>query len=101
MMFRFISAVLVSGLLLGIAAPAEAAKKRAQSTSQEDGYAIHRHRGGYSYDYADSVNTYGGIRRRQIGPPSFREQTISGPFDNSFFFDSAIGMNGGNAPYMH
>jgi hypothetical protein len=28
-------------------------------------------------------------------------QTPGGPFDHGFFFDSAMGMRGGNAPYMH
>jgi len=102
MMSRLISTVLVSGILLGVTAPADAAKKPPrQSVSQQDGYTIHRHRGGYSYDYADSISTYGGNRKRSGGPPTFREQTVAGPFDNSFFFDSAIGMNGGDAPYMH
>jgi hypothetical protein len=107
-MIRFVSAVLMSGLLLGVTSPVDAKPKRAQyqsSASDGDGYTIRRHRGGYSYDYADSINTYGGHRKRQVGPPSFREQTIGGPFDNSFFFDSAMPGNGprfgGNAPYMH
>jgi hypothetical protein len=105
MMSKFVSAVLISGLLFGAAAvPAEAAPKKAQyqSSAEDDGYAIHRRRkGGYSYDYSDSINTYGGNRRHHVGPPSFREQTISGPFDNSFFFDSAIGLHGGDSPYMN
>ncbi len=103
MMSKFVSAVLISGLLFGAAAPAEAASKKEQyqSTGSDDGYALHRRKGGYSYDYSDSVNTYGGNRRHHVGPPSFREQTVAGPFDNSFFFDSGIGLHGGDSPYMH
>jgi hypothetical protein len=102
-MIRFVLAVLMSVVLLGGVAPAEAKPKQSQyqTAAQDDGYTIRRRRGGYSYSYADSVNTYGTYRRRQIGPPSFREQTISGPFDNSFFFDSGIGLHGGDSPYMH
>jgi hypothetical protein len=100
MKYKFVSAVLMSALIMGAAAPADAAKKHVyQSSTQVKGYALHR--GGYSYSYADSVNTYGGNQRRHIGPPTFREQTIAGPFDNGFFFDSAVSTNGGNAPYMH
>jgi len=104
MMFRFVSAVLLSGLLLGAVGSAEAAKKRPyQSVAQDDGYTIHRHRGGYSYDYYDSLNTYGSHQRKHVYPAWewTRGQTISGPFDNSFFFDSGIGLHGGDSPYMH
>jgi hypothetical protein len=98
---KFVSAVLISGLLLGATAPAEAAKKHAYNSSTPvKGYALHR--GGYSYNYADSINTYGGNRSRSVGPPSFQEQTPSGPFDNGFFFDSAsVYPHGGNSRYMH
>jgi hypothetical protein len=70
----------------------------------EDGYAL-RKKGGYSYDKSDSLNTYGAPRVKKStppGPPDFRDQTNSGPFDNSFFFDSGVGsLYGGNSPYMH
>jgi hypothetical protein len=101
MKIRFISAIFASAWLFGIAVPAIAADG---GQSSSDGYAIRHKRGGYSYDKADSVNTYGTNRnkKRHVGPPSFREQTIAGPFDNSFFFDSGVGsIYGGNSPYMH
>jgi hypothetical protein len=97
---KFIRAVFAGACLIGLAVPAVADN----SNSSSDGYAIHRKPGGYSYDKADSINTYGNPnnRRRHVGPPSFREQTIAGPFDNSFFFDSGVGsIYGGNSPYMH
>lgn len=98
MKIRFISAIVASVLAFGIAAPAIAA-----DGGPPEGYAIRKKRGGYSYDKSDSVNTYGSpTRKRHVGPPSFREQTIAGPFDNSFFFDSGVGsIYGGNSPYMH
>ena len=98
MKIKFISAIVAGAWLLGIAVPAIAAD------GQSDGYAIRHKRGGYSYDKSESINTYGNParRKRPPGPPSFREQTIAGPFDNSFFFDSGVGsIWGGNAPYMH
>lgn len=66
------------------------------------GYTVRR--GGYSYDYSDVVNTYG-LSRSLYGStnvyrdPSLDRQTISGPFDHGFFFDSGIGPRGGDAPY--
>ncbi|HET6389306.1 hypothetical protein [Hyphomicrobium sp.] len=100
MKIRFISAIVASAFAFGIAAPVMAADG---GQPPPDSYAIRKKRGGYSYDKADSVNTYGTpSRRRHVGPPSFREQTIAGPFDNSFFFDSGVGsIYGGNSPYMH
>lgn len=100
MKIRIISAIFASAWLFGIAAPAIAA----DGQSSSDGYAIRHKRGGYSYNKADSINTYGTNRNRKRppGPPSFREQTIAGPFDNGFFFDSGVGsIWGGNSPYMH
>jgi hypothetical protein len=100
MISRFISAVFAGACLIAAAAPANAA-----SDDSSDSYAIHRKKpGGYSYDKSDSVNTYGSPTRRTRppGPPDFRDQTISGPFDNGFFFDSGVGsIYGGNSPYMH
>jgi hypothetical protein len=100
MKIRILSAIFASAWLFGIAGPAIAADG---NQSSSDGYAIRHKRGGYSYDKADSINTYGNpTRRRHVGPPNFRDQTIAGPFDNSFFFDSGVGsIWGGNAPYMH
>ncbi|MBN9247846.1 hypothetical protein [Hyphomicrobium sp.] len=98
MKIKFISAIVASAWLVGIAAPVIAAE------GDPNGYALRHKRGGYSYDKSESINTYGNParRKRPPGPPSFREQTIAGPFDNSFFFDSGVGsIWGGNSPYMH
>jgi len=63
-------------------------------------------RGGYSYSYADSVNTYGDSRSlfggaSSLRDPSLDRQTNAGPFDHGFFFDSAISPRGGDSPYMN
>lgn len=63
-------------------------------------------RGGYSYTYADSVQTYGSSRTlyggsRYYRDPQLDRQTMSGPFDHGFFFDSGIAPRGGDSPYMH
>ena len=63
-------------------------------------------RGGYSYVWKDVINTYGDARGRYGAANSFRDpqfgrQTVAGPFDHGFFFDSGIGPHGGDAPYMH
>lgn len=62
-------------------------------------------RGGYySYTDADVVNVYGGSRVLFGSANSYRDpfidrQTIAGPFDHGFFFDSGLGPHGGDAPY--
>lgn len=53
--------------------------------------------GGYSYSAADVTSTFGGR------PPPWMDvrQTPGGPFDSGFFFDSGMGLHGGNSPYQH
>lgn len=63
-------------------------------------------RGGYSYTYEDSINTYGDARGRygsanSLRDPMVDQQTNSGPFDHGFFFNSGVQPNGGDSPYMH
>ena len=63
-------------------------------------------RGGYSYSAEDTINTYGDSRTINGGANSYRfemytRQTPSGPFDHGYFFDSGMGINGGNSPYMN
>jgi len=69
---------------------------------QVRGYS--QRRGGYSYTYEDTVNTYGnpqyGISNIYRDPAIERLQSPAGPFDHGFFFDSANTRNGGNSPYL-
>lgn len=67
-------------------------------------------RGGYSYYVGDTVNTYGDSRSLYGHTRAFRSwhydrQTLAGPFDHGFFFDSGIqtsgAQRGGDSPYMH
>ena len=65
-----------------------------------------KRRGGYSYSVEDTINTYGDSRTLNGGANSYRfelytRQTPSGPFDHGFFFDSGIGLHGGNSPYLN
>ncbi len=65
-----------------------------------------RRRGGYSYSAEDTINTYGDSRTVTGGANSYRfelytRQTPSGPFDHGYFFDSGIGLHGGDSPYMN
>ena len=62
-------------------------------------------RGGYSYYASDSINTYGDARSLYGGTGYFRDfnrdrQSLSGPFDHGFFFDSGTHPRGGDSPYM-
>ncbi len=47
-------------------------------------------------DIARYFQLYGGYI-----DPSINRQTPGGPFDSGFFFDSGIGRNGGQSPYMN
>lgn len=81
--------------------------------SADDGYSSggkgRRHaprRGGYSYSYEESVNTYGDSRgqygsARSLRDPGLDRQTQGGPFDHGFFFDSGAAPRGGDSPYQH
>lgn len=70
---------------------------------QVRGYS--QRRGGYSYDANDVANTYGDSRTRYGGVNAYRDpftdrQTIAGPFDHGWFFDSGVAPRGGDSPYM-
>ncbi|MFY0610122.1 MAG: hypothetical protein JXQ99_01250 [Hyphomicrobiaceae bacterium] len=71
--------------------------------SQVRGYRTRR--GSYSYSANDVANTAGDSRTRYGSVNSYRDpfsdrQTVSGPFDHGWFFDSAIAPRGGDSPYM-
>jgi hypothetical protein len=77
---------------------------RKKSKTRVYGYSARR--GGYSYSPEDVVNTYGLTRNKYGSTNSFRDpwsdrQTIGGPFDHGFFFDSANSPRGGDSPYLH
>lgn len=68
--------------------------------------SFRRRAGGYSYEPQDTINTYGDSRTLFGGTNSYRDpaldrQTIGGPFDHGWFFDSGTGLNGGNSPYLN
>jgi hypothetical protein len=110
--------------LVGMSAAGEAAERRAglQAATEAShrltngryarkrpvvarGYRARRI-GFYSYSYRDVVNTYGMSRVKYGSMNSYRDpsldrQTVNGPFDHGFFFDSAITPRGGDAPYLH
>ena len=70
---------------------------------QVKGYRARR--GGYSSSANDVANTEGSSRSRYGSVNSYRDpysdrQTLAGPFDHGWFFDSAIAPRGGDSPYM-
>jgi hypothetical protein len=109
--------------LVGFAAAGEAAESRArpnattQATHQTTNGRLARKRvvgvrryrpmrGGYSYSYRDVINTYGMSRARYGSINTYRDffsdrQTVNGPFDHGFFFDSGMGPRAGDSPYLH
>ena len=121
MRYRHLFAVVMGAALLGTPAtsPDAVAHDRRDGASEHPKSAYYRHRGakpqvrgyvarrgGYSYTYADSLNTYGNPRTLYGGSYLYRDpmmdrQTNSGPFDHGFFFDSGMGPRGGVSPYMN
>lgn len=64
-----------------------------------------RRGGHYSYTANDVINTYGDSRTTYGGVNSYRDpfsdrQTVAGPFDHGWFFDSGVAPRGGDSPYM-
>lgn len=95
---KAISALVISSLaVLAVVSPAVAGGKKSHTDR----------RGGYSYDYADSINTYGDSRSKYgsasvYRDPNLDKQTQAGPFDHGYFYNSGIGSShGGDSPYMH
>jgi hypothetical protein len=109
---KYVAAIALAGAIaaLGLASATPSAAGEDSSYSKKakrgkvKGYVARG--GGYSYDYSDTINTYGDSRSRYGATWSFRDpmaqrQTIGGPFDDGFFFDSGIGARGGNSPYLN
>lgn len=80
---------------------------RVQRGTRVKGFVSRGGVGGYSFIWADSINTYGDARGRYGSATVFRDpnlgrQTPGGPFDHGFFFDSGLfSPHGGSSPYMH
>ncbi len=79
-------------------------KRRKAYRPRVKGY--YARRGGYSYVIPDTLSTYGSSRSLYGGTPYYRDpaldrQSMAGPFDHGFFFDSGYGPRGGDSPYMH
>lgn len=67
--------------------------KTYRKAPQVQGYVARQ--GGYSYSYADTINTYGDSRSVYGATQNFRDpmldrQTNAGPFDHGFFFNPAL-----------
>jgi hypothetical protein len=81
-------------------------KYRASRRKATRVYGYTRRRvGGYSYDASDVTNTYGQTRSifgstNVFRDPMLDRQTRSGPFDHDFFYDSGMGLRGGNSPML-
>ena len=93
--------------LAAAAALASVTAVAAQETKSK-GKASAERRGGYSYNQAQSINTYGDARGKygaanSLRDPNIDRQTNAGPFDHGFFYDNGVGagQHGGNAPFLH
>lgn len=108
-MLRLLTAALLAAGVMAAHVPSADAgegyrKKYSRSGAKVKGYVARR--GGYSYEYSDSINTYGDSRGRYGSALNFRDfnlgrQTEAGPFDHGYFFDSGMGPRGGDSPYMN
>ena len=111
MIRSIVSIFFISGLVLvsvfSSALSADAGSKRGGYRNGPQVKGFTQRKGGYSYNYAESINTYGDSRSNYGGASVFRDpmldrQTNAGPFDHGFFFDSGMtGTHGGDSPYMH
>ena len=69
-------------------------KKTARRSKGGRAYAVER--GSSPEEIARYFALYGGYI-----DPYINKQSPGGPFDSGFFFDSGIGPNGGDSPYMN
>lgn len=112
-MKRILAIAVAAILLTPISAPTSAdagwrGSKGSSAKSRSRGAKVRgfrQRRGQYSYNANDVANTYGDSRTRYGSVNSYRDpfsdrQTIAGPFDHGWFFDSAVAPRGGDSPYL-
>jgi hypothetical protein len=75
-------------------APAKRPARRAARKAKPRAYALEP--GASPEEIARYFALYGGYI-----DPSINKQSQGGPFDSGFFFDSGMGPNGGDSPYMN
>jgi hypothetical protein len=68
--------------------------RRAKRRTQAQGYTLSP--GASPAEIARYFQLYGGYI-----DPRINKQSPGGPFDSGFFFDSGIGRNGGDSPYLN
>jgi hypothetical protein len=69
-------------------------KKKTVRRQKDRAYAVEQ--GSSPAEIARYFALYGGYI-----DPYINKQSPGGPFDSGFFFDSGIGRNGGDSPYMN
>ncbi len=72
----------------------EGVQKKSARRSKSRAYALEQ--GASPAEIARYFALYGGYI-----DPRINKQSPGGPFDSGFFFDSGIGRNGGDSPYMN
>jgi hypothetical protein len=72
----------------------DAPQKKSVHRKKGRAYAVEQ--GSTPAEIARYFQLYGGYI-----DPHINKQSPGGPFDSGFFFDSAIGRNGGDSPYMN
>lgn len=97
----------ITGLALGMPSLATTADAGGASSSTTPFYKATKPRpqvrgsrkrvGGYSYNYEDSIIDY---RDRSVFLDPRFDNSLTGPFDSGFFFDSGIERHN-NSPYLY
>lgn len=75
------------------------ARRQSKPGPRVKGYAHYWH-GDACFDLADPDERYL-CQFAGFIDPQLDKQTPGGPFDSGFFFDSGMGQNGGDSPYMN
>lgn len=74
-------------------------RRQRKSAPRVKGYTHYWH-GNACFDLADPDERYL-CQFAGFIDPQLDKQTTGGPFDSGFFFDSGMGQNGGDSPYMN
>lgn len=74
----------------------EAVQKKKKTVRHYKGRGGSVEQGSSPAEIARYFQLYGGYI-----DPSINKQSQGGPFDSGFFFDSGIGRNGGDSPYLN
>ena len=96
---KIVSMACIATLFVALAPvqAAQAAEGGKSSKSKPLRVTVHpgKRIGGYSYSKTESISAE---KTRRFTEPT--RQSVGGPFDNGFFFETPVRPHGGSSPYM-